>query len=62
MNLNRRQFLGAASAAAFPFIFPGCAGLNVRKYALFFGIILTISRGGCLVGNSRCGGEIPIRR
>ena len=33
MNLNRRQFLGAASAAAFPFIFPGCTGLNVRKYA-----------------------------
>ena len=33
MNLNRRQFLGAASAAAFPFIFPAYAGLNVRKYA-----------------------------
>ena len=33
MNLNRRQFLGAASAAAFPFIFPGCTGLSVRKYA-----------------------------
>ena len=33
MNLNRRQFLGTASAAAFPFIFPGCTGLNVRKYA-----------------------------
>ena len=33
MNLNRRQFLGAASAAAFPFIFPAYAGLSVRKYA-----------------------------
>ena len=33
MNVNRRQFLGAASAAAFPFIFPGCTGLSVRKYA-----------------------------
>ena len=33
MNLNRRQFLGAASAAAFPFIFPAYAGLDVRKYA-----------------------------
>ena len=34
MNVNRRQFLGAASAAAFPFIFPGCTGLSVRKYAV----------------------------
>ena len=33
MKMNRRQFLGTASAAAFPFIFPGCTGLNVRKYA-----------------------------
>ena len=33
MQINRRQFLGAASAAAFPFIFPGCSGLSVRKYA-----------------------------
>ena len=33
MNVNRRQFLGAASAAAFPFIFPAYGGLSVRKYA-----------------------------
>ena len=33
MKLSRRNFLGTASAAAFPFIFPGCAGMNVRKYA-----------------------------
>ena len=33
MKMNRRQFLGTASAAAFPFIFPGCTGLNVRKFA-----------------------------
>ena len=33
MQISRRNFLGAASAAAFPFIFPGCTGLSVRKYA-----------------------------
>lgn len=33
MKTTRRQFLGASAAAAFPFLFPGCAGLNVRKYA-----------------------------
>lgn len=33
MNLSRRSFIGTSAAAAFPFIFPGCGGLNVRKYA-----------------------------
>ena len=35
---------------------------GTRKYALIFAIISPFSRGGCLAGNSRCGGEIPIRR
>ena len=33
MQISRRNFIGAASAAAFPFVVPGCSGLNVRKYA-----------------------------
>ena len=32
MKLSRRNFLGTASAAAFPFIFPAYGGLNVRKF------------------------------
>lgn len=33
MKISRRSFLGASAAFAAPFIFPGCAGASVRKFA-----------------------------